>query len=131
MYNYFETYFLIVEAGPPAYVVFNNVNYSYTPNFDAISNIQAELASINNTVISPIYSWVSEFENFINPSGTWAESCNSSEAAALDFDDQMKLFVKISVNSQCCQSYGICGESFAAQINFDDDGVVIATNFRF
>ena len=91
-------------------MVFNNVNYSYGPNLDQMANIQAELASINNTVISPIYSWVSQFQNYINPSGTWADACNSAEAAALDFDDQMKIFVTISVNSDCCLSYGICGE---------------------
>lgn len=27
--------------------------------------------------------------------------------------------------------YGICGEQFVTQISFDDDGVVVATNFRF
>lgn len=58
-YEYFEVLFDIGEAGPPAYVVFNNVNYSYPPNLVEMSNIQAELAAINNTVISPIYSWVS------------------------------------------------------------------------
>lgn len=58
-YNYFDTLFDIGEAGPPAYVVFNNVNYSYAPNLVEMANIQAELAAINNTVISPLYSWVS------------------------------------------------------------------------
>jgi Niemann-Pick C1 protein len=35
------------------------------------------------------------------------------------------------VTSKCCQQYGICGEQFISDINFDDDGKVSATRFRF
>ncbi len=98
-YYYFNTLFDIGEAGPPAYVVFNNVNYSYPPNLEVMSEIQIALASLNNSVISPIYTWVTQFQNFINPSGSWRDACGSDKASLLDFDSQMKLFVAISVNS--------------------------------
>lgn len=36
-FNYFETLFDIGEAGPPAYLVFNNVNYSISSNLEEMS----------------------------------------------------------------------------------------------
>lgn len=32
IYDYFETLYIYGEAGPPAYLVFNNVNYSDSNN---------------------------------------------------------------------------------------------------
>jgi hypothetical protein len=61
--------------------------------------IDAELAGLNNTIQSPIYSWVTPFKNFISSSGVWTDSCNSKLAAILPFDDQMRLFTKIEVDS--------------------------------
>lgn len=49
----------------------------------------------------------------------------------LDFDAQMRQFVKIEVESNCCQHFGICGEQFSGDIIFDDEGKVSATRFRF
>lgn len=71
------------------------------------------------------------FKNYIDPTGTWNEDCGSSSVALLSFDDQIREFVKIKVNSKCCQAYGICGEQFSTDIVFDDDGSVTATRFRF
>lgn len=61
IFYYFNTLFDIGEAGPPGYLVFNNINYTIPENLDYMSQIQIELASINQTVISPVYSWVSMF----------------------------------------------------------------------
>ena len=71
------------------------------------------------------------FQNYINPGGTWNVECGSESVALLNFDDQMKEFVKVKVESPCCQGFGICGEQFSADIIFNDDGIVIATRFRF
>jgi Niemann-Pick C1 protein len=130
IFYYFNTLFDIGEAGPPAYLVFNNINYTIPENLDYMSQIQIELASINKTVLSPIYSWVSMFQSYVK-GGTWSEACGSDAVALLSFDEQMKEFVKLKVNDPCCQLYGICGEQFSADIVFDDDGIVVATRFRF
>ena len=34
IYDYFETLYTYGEAGPPAYVIFNNVNYTDPETFD-------------------------------------------------------------------------------------------------
>jgi hypothetical protein len=48
--------------------------------------INAELAALNNTIISPIYSWVTPFKNFISD-GSWTEACGTDAAAQLSFDE--------------------------------------------
>lgn len=67
----------------------------------------------------------------INPAGQWAAVCNSEYASQLSFDQQMKFFVEIDIESDCCQSYGICGEQFSLDVIFDDEQRVTATRFRF
>lgn len=39
--------------------------------------IDAQLAALNNTIQSPIYSWVSPFKNFIQ-GGEWSQDCGSN-----------------------------------------------------
>ena len=39
--------------------------------------------------------------------------------------------MKIKIESECCQHFGICGEQFVTDIVFDDNGKVSATRFRF
>ena len=43
----------------------------------------------------------------------------------------MALFVKIKIESPCCQSYGICGEQYSLDVIFDDTGRVSTSRFRF
>ena len=92
--------------------------------------IDAELAALNNTILSPIYSWVTPFKNFLT-TGTWSEECGTAEAQKLSFDDQVRAFTQIKVASQCCQKYGICGEQYSLDIVFNDQGKVETTRFRF
>jgi hypothetical protein len=59
--DYFETLFDYGQAGPPAYLVFKNINYTIPSNLETMAEIQTTLASLNDTVISPIFSWVSQY----------------------------------------------------------------------
>jgi Niemann-Pick C1 protein len=43
----------------------------------------------------------------------------------------MRLFIKIPIEGQCCQKFGICGEQFALDITWNDEGKVDTTRFRF
>lgn len=60
-YDYFETLFIYGEAGPPAYIVFKDVNYTDTENLSTMNNIASSLATLNDTVLAPVYSWVGVF----------------------------------------------------------------------
>lgn len=85
-YDYFETLYLYGEAGPPAYIVFKDVDYTNSTNLDTMNLIAAKLATLNDTIIAPIYSWVGVFQNYISPSMVWDEACGSTEASVLGFD---------------------------------------------
>lgn len=98
-YDYFETLYAYGDAGPPAYLVFKNVNYSDPDNLVQMNLIAAQLATLNDTVLAPVYSWTTGYSNFINAGGIWAADCNSGQAAVLNFDEQMKLFVNIKIES--------------------------------
>ena len=98
IFDYFNTLFDYGNAGPPGYVIFNNVNYSDPHNLEQMELIDAELAGLNNTIQSPIYSWVTPFKNFISE-GVWSDACDSKLASILPFDDQMRMFVKVKVES--------------------------------
>ena len=130
-YDYFETLYLYGEAGPPAYVVFKNVDYTNTDNLATMNLIASEMATLNDTVLAPVYSWVGTFNNFIDPGNVWDVSCGSTAASVLGFDQQMALFVKLLIDSPCCQSYGICGEQYSLDVIFDDTGRVSTSRFRF
>ena len=77
IYDYFETLYTYGEAGPPAYLVFKNVNYTNPENLVQMNAIAAELATLNDTVMAPVYSWIGGYQNFINPTGVWADTCGS------------------------------------------------------
>ena len=49
--------------------------------------IAAELATLNDTVLAPIYSWTTSYSNFINTQGAWADACGTKQAAVLPFDE--------------------------------------------
>ena len=131
IYDYFETLYIYGDAGPPAYLIFNNVNYTNPVNIPQMNLIAAELATLNDTVLAPVYSWTTSYSNFINPQGAWADACGSKQAAVLPFDDQMRMFVNVKIESECCQSYGVCGEQYSLDIIFDDYDTVKASRFRF
>ena len=101
-YDYFETLYTYGEAGPPAYLVFKNVNYTNPDNLVAMNAIAAELATLNDTVMAPVYSWVGGFQNFITPTGVWADTCGSKQAAVLGFDEQMQMYVNTKIDGDCC-----------------------------
>ena len=95
-----------------------------------MSEMQVQLATLNGSVISPVYSWVTPFQNYI-AGGLWTEACGSDKVKQLDFDNQMRNFINVKVESECCQKYGICGEQFVSDVSFDKNGKVSSTRFRF
>lgn len=85
-YDFFETLYIYGDAGPPAYLIFKNVNYTDPENLVQMNLIAAELATLTDVVLPPVYSWTSAYQNFITEGGVWATVCGSKQAALLDFD---------------------------------------------
>lgn len=98
LFDYFDVLFDYGNAGPPAYVIFNHVNYTDHHNIENMELIDAELSGLKKNVLAPIYSWVGPFKNFVSR-GVWSDSCGSEFAMLLPFDQQMKLFIQIEIES--------------------------------
>ena len=60
-YKYFEGLDKYGEAGPPAYVVFKNLNYTDAENLKKLDQINDGLSLLKDTVVPPVFSWVQPF----------------------------------------------------------------------
>lgn len=98
-YEFFNTFETYGEVGPPAYLVFKNVNYTDEDNINTLADISDGLSQLNDTVIKPVYSWVKSFQQF-RTDGEWSDTCGSKEAMNLGFDDAMRQFVSIKIDSE-------------------------------
>lgn len=86
-YDYFESLYTYGDAGPPCYLIFKDVNYTYPGNIANLNLIAAQLSTLNSTILPPIYSWTTSYTNYINPTATWSEECGSKAVALLPFED--------------------------------------------
>ncbi|CAM9450914.1 unnamed protein product, partial [Hapterophycus canaliculatus] len=93
---------------------------------------------INRYVQAPIYSWFDTMVAWVNQKETLAADCPTQTDVTdeASFYSMVELFLTIPIESQCCQSYGICGAQFDSDVTFDDgeeDGVrrIIASRLRF
>ena len=71
-YKYFEGLDKYGEAGPPAYVVFKNLNYTDKDNLKKLDEINDGLSLLKDTVVPPVFSWVQPFSQYISTNGQWA-----------------------------------------------------------
>ena len=47
------------------------------------------------------------------------------------YEEKLKKFLEVSITSACCQSYGICGEQYSSDLQFDENtGKLISTRLR-
>lgn len=132
LYNYFSSQIDFVDVGPPAYLIFNNVDYSLEENQKIIDELVDNLSQLS-TVSPPVYSWYKDYSKFMDESGDWVSVCNPNinYLLTLPFDIRVNQFLKISVDSECCKKYGLCGEPYSMDINFNEEGKIIASRFRF
>ena len=95
------------------------MNYRDESDLNNIREMSDSLSKLS-TVLPPIVNWVSAFQQFINPSGNWVDACGTKKAIYYTFEEQVRTFQKIKIDSKCCQFYGICGEQFEKDIVFDE-----------
>ena len=131
LYQYFEEYSKWSDAGPVAYIVFKNVNYTNAHNRDIMDRMADALAQMKKTVQPPVYSWLKNFNQFTVDGGTWAAECNTTDIQFYDFNTQLRMFLNVKIESHCCKKYGICGEQYEKDIIFGPDGNVLTSRYRF
>ena len=122
IYNYFYSQEKLVDAGPPAYLVFRDIDYTDEKTIANIFDLMDVLSTKNDTIQKPIFSWLKSFKMFIMETGDWAKQCGTQGITGYPFSEQMRRFVKTAIDSECCSRYGICGEQFIKDVVFDSNG---------
>lgn len=132
LYNYFHTQADFVDVGPPAYLVFYNIDYKNEKNLELLENLVDNIA-ILSSVEAPIFSWYKDFKKFMNKRGEWQTECNPNfnYLEKLPLEIQVREFLKIKINSKCCKQFAVCGEPYKDDIYFGDSGLIEASRFRF
>jgi len=131
IHKYFLTQEVLVDAGPPAYLVFRDLNYTDLYTRDNITELLDILSAQSESIQKPISSWFKGFKMFTMETGDWTKVCGTRGINAFPFNEQLKKFVEVKINSECCLQYGLCGEQYVKDIVFDEDGEVESTRFRF
>ena len=132
IYNYFIAQARLVDAGPPAYLVFREIDYNDPNVTKNIFDLMDDLSSQKQYIQNPMYSWMKTFKMFLMENADWSKTCGSIGINTIPFKEQLQKFVQIAIESDCCFSYGICGEQYVKDIVFDEaTGDVITTRFRF
>ena len=128
LYDYFNALDNYGEAGPIAYLVLKNVNYSNPYNLQVIDEIADTLSQMNKTVQPPVYNWVKGVNAFVN---TQEDDCKHRGISSFDFNTQVREYLKVSIESVCCKKYGVCGEQYETDIIFDESGNIKTSRLRF
>lgn len=132
LYKYFHTQADYGDIGPPAYLVFYNIDYLNQDNIKLLESLSDNIA-ILSSVEAPIFSWIKDFNKFMNKRGEWQVECNPNinYLEKLPLEIQVKEFLKVKIDSKCCTEFAVCGEQYRDDIVFNENGVIEASRFRF
>ena len=87
------------------------------------------LSQMTKVIQPPVYSWLKSLNSYLNDKQS---VCNNTDVDNYEFITQVKSFLQVNIDGECCKKYGICGEQFQTDIKFDDSGQFIkASRFRF
>lgn len=129
LYRYFHTQAELVDVGPPAYIVFYNIDYKDKDNLKIFNDLFDRISYLD-TVQPPVYSWYKDFLKFLDIAKS---ECNidTGPIKQLPFELQVKEFLSVKIDSACCTQSSVCGEPYINDIFFSEDGNIEATRFRF
>ena len=137
--DYYNVEFSLGDAGPPAYVVIKDVDYSSDKVRKQINKVGQGVSYLQQYVENPIYSWIDAYENWASNAKANVESgqgaCyptseNGNDVDMSDFITNVKFFLGITIDGTdgCCKKYGYCGEQYVSDVVFKntttDEGLV-------
>jgi hypothetical protein len=123
---YFDAQSRLGEAGPPVYLVLQNVNYSHPDTAAAVADFAAAVGGLSRYIVAPVFSWVADFESWGTPD-TAAYIKQHPELGCptpllpseASFAQRVAQFVfDVPIESQCCQSAGFCGGQYSTDVKF-------------
>ncbi|ETV65301.1 hypothetical protein, variant 1 [Aphanomyces astaci] len=168
LHSYFEAQNKYGDAGPPAYIVMRQVNYTDRQVQRSTMDLLDNLSLLDAYMDTPIFAWLNTFNQWRQLRAFLEEKreddeCDCPAQPMLPFAFELTEpgdtqpvtpteffyplvynFTRIPIDSQCCQSFGMCGAQYAMDIEFqfrrqdDDENQVVAhvdgisaSRFRF
>ena len=122
--SYLETYFdqqaQFGDAGPPAYVVLQGVDYAHPDTAAAVSNLQQQLAGATDVINGPVYSWMAALQAYYTLAlwETEPAACYEPLPGAPIALQAFQFVTQLPINSACCQGHGQCGAQYTSDIAF-------------
>ena len=126
--TYFDQQSTLGDAGPPAYIVLQNVNYSHPDALDAIDTVVRGVTAQSDVIEAPVYNWFQAFHSWDAPNTAQAVAhcidqntcdCKMPLAHNYSLPQRVRRFLyDIPLNSSCCQSNGYCGGQYAMDVAF-------------
>lgn len=116
---YFDNQSHLGDAGPPAYIVLQNVNYSHPDAFKSITNITFAVPTLS-VITGTVYSWVADFQQWQVVSGPRPDDCPTPYSPGrYTLAAQVAQFIyDVPINLECCQKAGYCGGQYATDVVF-------------
>ncbi|DBA04737.1 TPA: hypothetical protein N0F65_004374 [Lagenidium giganteum] len=144
LHEYFQAQTRLGEAGPPAYLVIGEeIKYTDGEVQMQLNQLLDQFSSVHQYIQLPIYSWLNTFNQWrqlryflqekideelcdcpIQPLDPFAyelrNGSNPSSGTTPDseFYPLVQNFTRISIESKCCQQFGLCGAQFEDDIVF-------------
>lgn len=122
---YFHDLAHLGDAGPPAYLVLQNVNYTHPDAFANISKLATDLDALTNVLVPPVYSWVASFAAWADPGAGGAASCGAKCKCPTLLPQSAPLASRVAqfiydvpIDGVCCQEHDFCGGQYASDIAF-------------
>jgi len=130
LYNYFNEQAALGEAGPPAYIVLQNVNYSDADDVakDSLSHLTNTLGVMTDHIVPPVYNWYSDFRAWSSKTNIDAMLVDGStkppfncplplDPAAYSLPERIEQFLyDIPVSSPCCQRKAHCYSQYGPDV---------------
>jgi len=77
--QYFDDQSLYGEAGPPVYIVLQNVNYTHPDTPGAVSTMVNAITGVSRWIDPPVANWVGQFAYWDGPVSRAAVAKNPSD----------------------------------------------------
>ncbi len=115
-------------AGPPAYLVLQDVNYTHPRAFPAITDFANNIAKrASKVLVPPVYSWVTDFQAYLVNAPNVKDingqlMCmdpNATSASTLAHNLSFFVYSGMTrVDAKCCQQHAFCGGQYATDVTF-------------
>eukprot|EP01138_Halocafeteria_seosinensis_P004784 gb/GECG01004892.1/.p1 GENE.gb/GECG01004892.1/~~gb/GECG01004892.1/.p1 ORF type:complete len:1113 (+),score=109.87 gb/GECG01004892.1/:1-3339(+) len=117
--KYYDEEAAFEDAGPPFYMVFQNVNYSDPRNEEAIRNVTQQIGALKDSVTPPLQSWFVDFlryQDYIPTDSVCPLELGRGEAPIAIRAHWF--LTSLPTEGKCCQQKGLCGARYSSDLKF-------------